>query len=114
MKSILKLEELTMFLISIFLFSLLDYPWWAFLALILTPDVGMLGYVINTHVGALTYNLFHHKGLAILIGFAGYWWAVPELQVTGIIMFGHASMDRMLSYGLKFPDDFKNTHLGKL
>lgn len=114
MKNLLKVEELTMFLISIFLFSLLDYPWWMFLALILAPDIGMLGYIINTQVGALTYNLCHHKGLAILIGFVGYWGSVPELQLAGVILFGHASMDRMLGYGLKFPDSFKSTHLGSL
>jgi len=114
MKSLLKLEELSMLLISIFLFSLLDYPWWVFLALILAPDVGMLGYLVNTQVGALSYNLFHHKGIAILIGFAGYWWSSPEMQLAGIILFGHASMDRIMGYGLKYPDSFKNTHLGSL
>jgi len=114
MKSILRLEELSMFLITVFLFSLLDYSWWLFLVLLLTPDIGMLGYLINTRVGAFTYNLFHHKGLAVLLGFVGYWWGMPALQLAGIMLFGHASMDRMFGYGLKFPDHFKHTHLGTL
>ena len=114
MKNLLKLEELAMFLLSIYLFALLDYAWWVYLVLILTPDIGMLGYLVNTKVGALTYNLFHHKGIAILIGFAGIWWQDPIMQLAGIILFGHASMDRMLGYGLKFNDSFKHTHLGSL
>jgi len=114
MKNLIKLEELTMFLLSIYLFSLLDYVWWVYLILILTPDIGMLGYLVNTTLGATTYNLFHHKGIAILVGFLGIWWNIPELQLAGIILFGHASMDRILGYGLKFNDNFKRTHLGNL
>ena len=114
MKNLLKLEELAMFLLSIYLFNFLDYAWWVYLALILTPDIGMLGYLISTKLGATTYNLFHHKGIAILVGFAGFWWHNPELQLAGIILFGHASMDRIFGYGLKFSDNFKHTHLGNL
>ncbi|MEO1254790.1 MAG: DUF4260 domain-containing protein [Bacteroidota bacterium] len=114
MKNLLKLEELVMFLISIYLFSLLDYAWWVYLVFILTPDIGMVGYMKSASVGALTYNLFHHKGIAILIGFVGFWWNISELQLAGIILFGHASMDRMFGYGLKFATGFKETHLGKL
>lgn len=114
MKNLLKLEELVMFLFSVFLFSQLEYAWWVFLVWILAPDIGMLGYAINTSIGALTYNLFHHKGIAIVIGFIGLWLGVSELQLAGIILFGHASMDRMLGYGLKYSDSFKNTHLGSL
>jgi hypothetical protein len=27
-------------------------------------------------------------------------------------LFGHSNMDRLLGYGLKYPDAFQNTHLG--
>ena len=114
MKNLIKLEELTMFLLSIYLFSFLDYQWWVYLALILLPDIGMLGYAVSTSIGALTYNLFHHKGIAIMVGVLGIVWSVPELQLSGIILFGHASMDRIMGYGLKFHDSFKHTHLGNL
>ncbi|WP_420317356.1 DUF4260 domain-containing protein [Ekhidna sp.] len=114
MKNLIRLEELVMFLLSIYLFSFLDYAWWIYLLLILTPDIGMLGYLINAQVGALTYNMFHHKGIALFIGFMGLWWSIPELQLASIILFGHASMDRIFGYGLKFSDNFKHTHLGDL
>ena len=81
MKSILKLEELFQFILGIYLFSTLSYAWWWFLALILLPDIGMLGYLINTKIGAITYNIFHHKGLAILIFLGGIYF---ELQTPGV------------------------------
>lgn len=110
----LKMEELGMFLLSVFLFAQLDYVWWIYLALILTPDIGMLGYLINTKIGAHLYNLFHHKGIAVLVGIIGFLGENAEVQLAGIILFGHSSMDRIFGYGLKYPDSFKHTHLGIL
>lgn len=114
MDRIIKLEELMMFLLSIVLFNQTEYAWWAFLALLLTPDIGMLGYVVNTKIGAFTYNIFHHKGIAIAILCLGWYLNNPILELSGIILFGHASMDRIFGYGLKFDDSFKHTHLGDL
>ncbi|MEP0365552.1 MAG: DUF4260 domain-containing protein [Cyclobacteriaceae bacterium] len=114
MKTTLKLEELAMFGLSIYLFSQLSFEWWWFPALILVPDIGMIGYAVSSRAGALTYNLFHHKGLAIVILLAG--WLLPNewLTLSGIILFGHASLDRIFGYGLKHVDDFKHTHLGQI
>jgi len=114
MRNILKLEELFMFLISIYIFNLYDYPWWVYPALILAPDLGFLGYVINAKWGAIAYNLFHHKGLAVAVFFIGVAINNPAIQVAAIILFGHSSMDRMLGYGLKYPDGFNYTHLGMI
>ena len=114
MKSVLKLEELLQFALGIYLFSTLSYTWWWFLVLILLPDIGMLGYLINTKTGALTYNVFHHKGLAILIFLAGVYFEIEVMQLIGIILFSHAALDRVFGYGLKYADNFKNTYLGHL
>ncbi len=114
MKIVLRLEELAMFLLGIYLFSQLPYAWWWFPALLLTPDIGMLGYLVNPQIGALTYNPFHHKGIAILMFMAGVWMGIDALQLVGLILFAHASMDRMLGYGLKYSDSFWHTHLGMI
>ena len=114
MKSVLKLEELLQFALGIYLFSTLSYTWWWFLVLILLPDIGMLGYLVNTKTGALTYNVFHHKGLAILFFLAGIYFEIEVMQLIGIILFSHAALDRVFGYGLKYADNFKNTHLGHL
>ncbi len=114
MKSILKLEELGMFILGIFLFSELSYAWWWFLVLILAPDIGMLGYLLNPKVGARVYNFFHHKGLAIFIYLFGFYFEIEVLKLIGIILFTHAAMDRVAGYGLKYEDAFVNTHLGPI
>ena len=112
MKYILKLEELFMFGFSIYLFSKLGFAWWWFPVLIFTPDLSMLGYLVNTQIGALTYNSIHHKAVGITLFVLGSIFANPLLQLTGVILFGHSSMDRIMGYGLKHSDSFQNTHLG--
>jgi hypothetical protein len=112
MTTLIKLEELGQFLLSIVLFCQLDYQWWIFPALILLPDLSMIGYVANTNVGAWIYNFFHHKLLAITVLALGLYFDNSAIHLAGLILFGHSTMDRLLGYGLKYPDNFKNTHLG--
>ena len=114
MKTALKLEEILMFVLGIYLFNQLDYAWWWFLVLILAPDIGMVGYLFNNKIGALTYNLFHHKGLAILVYLAGVYFSIPLYQLVGIILFSHSALDRAMGYGLKYDKGFKFTHLGEI
>ncbi|MFD2563130.1 DUF4260 domain-containing protein [Aquimarina rubra] len=114
MKTTLQLEELAMLVLGIYLFSLLSFPWWLFLALFLVPDIGMLGYLVNKKIGALTYNIFHHKGLAIFLYCVGIYLSNEHIQLCGIILFSHAAFDRILGYGLKYEKGFKFTHLGEI
>ena len=62
MKNLLKLEELFMFGLALFLFSKLDYGWGWYALLFFAPDLSMIGYLANPRFGAWTYNLIHHKG----------------------------------------------------
>ena len=114
MKVTLTLEELAMFMLGIFVFSQLDFDWWWFLVLFFSPDFGMLGYLFNTKIGAFTYNLFHHRGLAILIWFLGFYLQNEVFQLIGVILFSHVAFDRILGYGLKYEKGFKFTHLGEI
>lgn len=112
MKTILKLEELGIFLLSIWLFILLDFSWWLFPLLLLVPDLCMAGYLVNATVGAYLYNIVHHRLLAILLYLLGIYLEASWIQFTGVLLFGHIAMDRMFGIGLKYSDDFKHTHLG--
>lgn len=128
MKNFLRLEELTQFLVCLFLLMDNNVAWWVYLLLILGPDIGMLGYFVGPRFGAVTYNLLHHKGVALVIAAFGtvmlsgslvqfLFGAEPSmvgpyLFLAGIILYGHASMDRIFGYGLKFGDNFHHTHLG--
>ena len=112
MKNLIKIEEFALFILSIYLFTRLDYAWWWYALLFLAPDLGMLGYLINPRAGALTYNLLHHKAIAVVVYLIGAVLSIPPLQLAGVIILGHSSADRVLGYGLKYPDAFQHTHLG--
>jgi len=122
MKTLLKLEELALLFLGFFLFMRLDLSVWYFFALILVPDIGMIGYVFGTKVGAISYNITHHRGIAILLYFVGSSFLyLPSLQLAGVIIFSHAAMDRIFGYGLKYNRyglkynrGFKFTHLGEI
>ncbi|CAC9973918.1 hypothetical protein FLAPXU55_01610 [Flavobacterium panici] len=114
MNTIIKLEETALFILGIFLFNHLNYDWWWFLVLILAPDLSMIGYVFGNKMGAFFYNLFHHKGIALLIYALGYYLSIESLQLAGIILFSHSAMDRVFGYGLKYEKGFKYTHLGEI
>ncbi len=116
MKIALQAEELAQFILVIFLLRLqpIELPWWLWPVIFLAPDLGMLGYLFNPAAGAVTYNLFHHKLIAVLLLGIGYLTHQPVIVLAGLVLYGHSSFDRMLGYGLKYPDAFKHTHLGWL
>lgn len=80
--------------------------------LIIGGTLSMIGYLVNSQIGAATCNFIHHKGLGISIFVLGIISANQSVQLAGSILFGHSSMDRVLGYGLKYPGSFQNTHLG--
>jgi hypothetical protein len=114
MKRLIQLEELFMFAACLYCYSYFKLSWWWFGACILLPDASMIGYMANNQIGAYLYNLFHHRGMAILVAFAGVITAVTFLQFAGYILFTHACLDRTLGYGLKYESGFLYTHLGKV
>lgn len=114
MQTLLKLEYFGLFLFSIILFSQLDFAWWIYPLLFLVPDIGMLGYLINNKIGAYTYNLCHHLGVAVAFLMYGALMTNPLCTLFGTILLGHSSFDRLVGYGLKYTDSFKHTHLNNL
>lgn len=112
MNTLLKLEEIALFLFCIFLFNQLNFAWWWFPALLLLPDLGMLGYLISTKAGAFTYNLLHHRLVATSVAFYALTYGSDYWKLAAIILFAHISFDRAMGYGLKYNDSFSNTHLG--
>jgi hypothetical protein len=78
------------------------------------PDLFMVGYVASTRVGAAIYNIGHSY-----LASATLWFVAAVLESSGtkaaaLVWAAHIGMDRALGYGLKYPDSFRNTHLGRL
>lgn len=111
MRTFLKLEETTLFIFCIYFFSMLNFNWWWFPALLLEPDIGMIGYAVNPKIGTFTYNLVHNRGVASIVAIVGLTSSNEYWQLAAIILFAHISMDRALGFGLKYNDSFKKTHL---
>lgn len=114
MKQLIKWEEGAMFLLSIVLLSRLPYAWYWWPVWILAPDLSMLAYLGGNRVGAIGYNIVHHKAVAIALYLVGLFTSHPALEFAGMILFGHSSMDRAMGYGLKYFSGFQDTHLGKI
>ena len=112
MKIVLRLEAAGLLILGLFLFSQLAYPWWLLLVLLFTPDLSMLGYLVNTRVGAAVYNVVHHKAVAVACYVGGALLVNPVIMLVGVVLFTHSAMDRIFDYGLKYPDAFQHTHLG--
>lgn len=111
MEILIQIEEFTMFLGCIYLFSRLNLKWWWFPALILVPDLGMAGYLFNNEVGAVLYNIIHFKGTAVAIGLYGLAKGNKNLMLIGIMLLAHSTMDRAIGTGLKYFDGFWHTSL---
>lgn len=101
MKNLIRMEELAEFIFAILIFSKLDYSWWVFPALLLSPDLSMIGYAVNTKVGAWMYNFFHHKALGIILGTVGFLVGYHGLVLTGVILFAHSAIDRCRNLDMK-------------
>lgn len=116
MRWLLITEQVAQFALAIFLIYLSEVhlSWWLWALLFFSPDIGMIGYLINTRVGAFTYNLLHHKAIAIAVLAFGYFTGDDRVMVAGLLLFAHSSFDRVFGYGLKYSDSFKHTHLGRM
>jgi hypothetical protein len=113
MKSLLKTEELSQMLLALVVFAHLPFAWWVLPATFLLPDLSMLGYLAGPRVGAVSYNLLHHKALAVAVGIAGWLLGQPTMMLAGTVLLFHSAFDRMLGYGLKYSTGFQDTHLGR-
>ncbi len=114
MKNLIRLEQLFLVVLSVYLFSTLEYAWWWYVILFFTPDLSTLGYLAGPRVGAVIYNLVHHKGVAVAVYVVGAILGSQPLQLAGVILLGHSSFDRVFGYGLKYSDSFQHTSLGMI
>ncbi|CUX51218.1 hypothetical protein GGE43_005034 [Agrobacterium tumefaciens] len=110
-KALLRLEGLGVLVVATVLYASLDASWWLFAALIIAPDLSMVGYIANKRVGAALYNAAHWyvPPLALIAG--GIVWRETMLVTIGLVWAAHIGLDRALGYGLKYGEGFGMTHL---
>lgn len=111
---LLRLEGAVVFLIALVLYSRSGSGWLMFVLLFFAPDVSMIGYAINTTLGATLYNLVHAYAVPAMLGLAGLFSANVLVVSLSLIWFAHIGLDRLLGFGLKYPTVFKDTHLQRV
>lgn len=60
------------------------------------------------------YNFIHSEATGAFLLLLGMISETKFLTVVGALLLAHTFLDRFFGYGLKYPDSFKNTHLGKI
>ncbi|HUH49395.1 MAG TPA: DUF4260 domain-containing protein [Mycoplana sp.] len=89
-------------------------PWWGAVLIFFAPDLSFFGYLLGPRVGAFCYNTVHIYAFGAVLLAIGLMTAVPLLAVLGALWVAHSGFDRMLGYGLKSPEGFAITHLGRI
>ena len=100
------LEYILAFIITASFYGHLNFPWLYFIVFLLLPDITMVGYLINTKIGALFYNMGHSfvlPAMLMVIGFNDY----INTSDGRLIWLAHIFLDRALGYGLKYDDAFR-------
>lgn len=90
------------------------FGWLPFVLLLFAFDLFMLGYLAGPRIGATVYNLGH--GLALpSIGAIVYLFSGQQFVLAlTCLWFAHIGIDYALGYGLKNPEGFQSTHLGRI
>lgn len=99
---------------AIALYAQLDYSWWIFLALVLAPDLSMIGYLGGETVGAATYDAAHTYAIPVVLATVGMLGDADIAIQVGLIWLAHIGVDRAIGYGLKYPTGFKDTHIQRI
>jgi hypothetical protein len=110
-KILLQIEGGLELVLSLIFYQYLHANWILFVVLLLVPDLAMLGYLGGIKIGTICYNLIHtFAGPFLLIGYA-YLTELLWLLPYALIWTAHIGLDRMLGFGLKYPTEFRDTHL---
>lgn len=110
---LLRAEGLAVLVLALVVYWQFGGNWWLFALLILAPDLAALGYFGGPRLGAALYNAVHNYALPLSLGLIFYF-AAPQLLPFVAIWIAHIAGDRLLGYGLKYPDSFGQTHLGPI
>ncbi|MDT4291705.1 DUF4260 domain-containing protein [Methylomonas sp. MO1] len=111
---LLRLEGFCVLVVACVAYSKFSLDWGTFAIYFLVPDIFLLGYFAGAKVGAISYNTAHSHIGAIASLVIGFTLPSPALQCAGLIWCAHIVFDRALGYGLKYPEGFSFTHLGRI
>lgn len=113
-KVLLRNEYGLAFILLFFIYWQYDFSLWLFFILLLVPDITMIGYLINTRIGSMFYNIGHSFILPILLLAVSLSTSNEFMLKIVLIWIAHILMDRFFGFGLKYEHSFKETHLQRM
>lgn len=113
-RPIIRIENFFIAMLAIISYFVLGGSWWVLLLLVLVPDLSMLAYLINPKVGSYIYNLAHSYTFPIIAVATGWYFHLDTLILLSLICIIHIGIDRAIGFGLKYPTNFKDTHIQHL
>ncbi len=114
LRTMLRLEGLTLFAGMTLLYGVWDGSWWVYAILFLAPDLSFAAYLAGPRVGAIVYNAAHSYMAPMALMVAGFATGSPLVLSIAMIWLAHIGIDRALGYGLKYAIGFGFTHLGRI
>ena len=110
-RPLLCLEGAAVFALALAAYHLNHGSWGLFALLFLVPDASMIGYFANARFGATVYNAVHTYVGPLLMGAYGTATDHRTAVLLALVWAAHIGMDRAIGAGLKYPTEFKATHL---
>jgi hypothetical protein len=113
-RTLLRLEGLTLFAGMTLLYAVWGGSWWIYFILFLVPDLSFAAYLADPKTGAIVYNAAHSYMAPVTLMTAGFALTSPLWLSIAMIWMAHIGIDRALGYGLKYSKGFGYTHLGRI
>lgn len=91
-----RLEAVAIFLASIYFYYHLHFNFLIFVVLLFSIDIFMIGYLMNSKVGAYTYNIGHSLIAPLILLIIGVTANYRIIIGLSLIWLAHIGMDRAL------------------
>ena len=110
----LRLEGAVLLSAALFAYYQLGFSWLVFVLLLLWPDLAFIFYAVDKRMGIIVYNLFHTITFPVILIGISFIMSWPIGLQFALIWLAHIGLDRLVGYGLKYPGEFKDTHLSRI
>jgi hypothetical protein len=114
LRTLLRLEGLTLFAGMTLLYAVWGGSWWVYFVVFLAPDLSFAAYLAGPKIGAIIYNAAHSYMAPMALMTTGFATDSPLTLSIAMIWLAHIGIDRTLGYGLKYSAGFGFTHLGRI
>lgn len=111
-RNALRLEGLVVFAAATIAYWQTGGTWWVYFVLFLWPDLSFIVYAMNKRAGVLAYDAVHTYTGPLVLGTLAFFAGWAPVLLFALIWAAHIGLDRLVGYGLRYPDAPDVTHLG--